>query len=119
MALALTLPAALPAFADDTLDTLRVFADCAGRYRAMTEHMWLVGDPGSGVSADRRDQFADLVAAVMPDAGATPAIVRGWRIEAWAAQAALLQAATFRQDARAGAVARTLVARCDRLLPGA
>jgi hypothetical protein len=119
LVLALTFPAAGPACADEMAETLRIFADCAGRYAAVTEHLWLFDGPASEGSAARRDDFTDLVAAVVPDADVPLATVRGWRIEAWAAQGALLSAATFRRDARADAVARDHIARCDRLLPGA
>jgi len=119
MVLALSLPAASPVCAENPLETLRMFADCTGRYAAVTEHLWLWGDPASDGTATRRDQFADLVDAILPDGDVPIATVHGWRIEAWAAQGALLTAATFRRDARAGAVARSYIARCDRLLPGA
>ncbi|MGQ0564236.1 MAG: hypothetical protein ACT4OK_04095 [Gemmobacter sp.] len=119
LVLALTLPAVAVARAADMTETLHAFADCAGRYTAVTEHLWLFDGQASEATASRRDAFADLVAAVAPDANVTPATLRAWRIEARAAQGALLAAATFRRDARAGAVARMHIARCDRLLPGA
>jgi hypothetical protein len=119
MAIALALPAAFPACADETLLTLRTFADCAGRYTAMTEHLWLFDGAASDSTAARRDAFADLVAVLLPDAGVPATLVRGWRVEARAAQGALLSAATFRRDARAGVVAQSWIIRCDRLLPGA
>jgi hypothetical protein len=117
LALALTFCAATPAAAGDPVQTLRAFADCAGRYTAETEHLWLFDGPASENIAARRDAFADLVGALAPDAGVDMAILRGWRVEARAAQGALLSAATFRRDAQAGVVARAYIHRCDRLLP--
>ena len=119
MAFAVALPAAFPACADDPLQSLRIFADCTGRYTAMTQNLWLFDGAASDSTAARRDAFADLVDVLLPDAGVPVSVVRGWRIEAWAAQAALLSAATFRHDARAGTAARAWITRCDRLLPGA
>lgn len=118
LVLALTLAAASPVCAADPLETLRMFADCTGRYTAVTEHLWLFDGPASEKTAARRDQFADLVGAVAPDTDVSAAIILGWRIEARAAQGALLSAATFRRDARAAATARAYITRCDRLLPG-
>lgn len=101
---------ASPAAADDLL---RLFADCAGRYSAEIEHGWLV-DPAQSVGLQhRRDQFADLAAAL---GNGTQAM--GWRVAAKAAQRGLLMQATFaenEQAARAALAARTA---CDRLLPG-
>lgn len=119
MVFALALSGAPAALADDPSQMLRAFADCTGRYTALTEHLWLFDGAASDGTAARRDAFADLVEAALPDAGVSAVTARGWRIEARAAQAALLSAATFRRDGRAAAAATAWLARCDRLLPGA
>lgn len=103
------------------LDLTREFATCTGRYSALVEHEWLMGTAGDGGTERRRDHFADLLAAVVPPGRA--GAVMGWRIEAKAAQARLLQQAAFatapaaRDSARARAA--RLIAACDSLIPGA
>lgn len=90
------------------------FADCAGRYGATVEHLWLFDGPASEVAARRRDAFVDMLAAFAPDPGATAR-----RADARIAQRALLDRATFARDAAAARIAREWLLRCDRLLPGA
>lgn len=102
--------AASPAAADDLL---RIFADCAGRYSAETEHRWLVDPADADGFEARRDQFADLAASL----GDGPQVM-GWRLAAKAAQRALLMQATFAANERAARTALALRAACDRLLPG-
>ncbi|MDF0600108.1 hypothetical protein P1J78_05135 [Psychromarinibacter sp. C21-152] len=122
MALAATLLAAtlLPAPAR-AFDLPREFATCTGRYSALMEHQWLTDGPASEDTERRRNRFADLLDAVIPPGRGRE--VLGWRIAAKAAQAALLQQATFAADPAARAVARRradrLIATCDRLLLGA
>lgn len=92
------------------------FADCAGRYSAMLEHAWLMSEPAADYERTR-DAFVALLEAV--DAAPT-ATVLGRRIEAKAAQAELLRAATFGSDADQAEWARRryeiLLGLCRRLL---
>jgi hypothetical protein len=101
---------ASPAAADDLL---RMFADCAGRYSAETEHGWLVNPGESDTFRQKRDQFADLAATL----GDGPQVM-GWRVAAKAAQRDLLMQATFTGNEKASRTALALREACDRLLPG-
>lgn len=101
---------ASPAAADDLL---RMFADCAGRYSAETEHGWLVDPAGSDVRQQRRDQFADLAGALGDGTQ-----VMAWRVAAKAAQRDLLMQGSFGQNEKASRTALALREACDRLLPG-
>jgi hypothetical protein len=93
---------------------LREFAVCAGRFSALVEHQWLMDGPASDVSAGTRDSLLALVAAVEePGMGAT---VMGWRIEAKAAQKALLSRADFAKDAVAQRRADELLQACAALV---
>jgi hypothetical protein len=112
--LALILAAPHPVHAFDNPDLPRLFADCAGRYSAMTEHLWMFDGPASEITATRRDAFADLAMALADDT-----TTRALRIEAKAAQAALMSAAAFGGNARAAQTARIHLQVCDALLPGA
>lgn len=94
-------------------DLLRMFADCAGRYSAETEHGWLVSPGVSDVFRQRKDQFADLAAAL----GDGPEVM-GWRVAAKAAQRELLMQASFAANETASRTALALREACDRLLPG-
>ncbi|MFN3973187.1 MAG: hypothetical protein ACK4L4_17795 [Gemmobacter sp.] len=93
---------------------LAKFADCAGRYSATVEHLWLFDGPASDDAARRRDAFADLVAAY---AAGAEAMAR--RVAAKAAQCHLWERAAFSGDARADGLARDYLSRCDSLLIGA
>ena len=109
-----------PAFAGQSLDLAREFANCTGRYSALMEHEWLMGTTGAGATRARRNAFAELVAAVAaPDNG--PRLL-AWRIEAKAAQARLLQHAAFATDPAARDTAERraagLIAACDQLMLG-
>lgn len=74
-------------------DQLRTFATCAGRLTAQLEHQWLMQTAGADALQRQRGQIVELLEAVMPrDRGRD---VLNWRIEARAAQRALLQRATF------------------------
>lgn len=101
---------ASPSAADDLL---RMFADCAGRYSAETEHGWLVDPAGSAEAQWRRDQFVDLAGAL----GSGPQVM-GWRVAAKAAQRELLMQATFAANEVASRTALAAREACDRLLPG-
>ena len=117
---------AAPAFAAQLSPSEQggVFAECAGRYSAETEHLWLMAPASSDPVARRRDDFADLVAAISPDLPPDLAgHLIGLRVAAKAAQRQLLDRAAFatRTDERqrAAALASGFIAACDRLLPAA
>ncbi len=110
-ALALGLLSGGPGVADVLL---RDFSVCAGRYSALVEHQWLVDGPASEDAADRRDAMLELVAAVMPGDMAKTAM--GWRVEAKAAQGALLSRAYFAQDAVAAKRSAQLLQACADLI---
>ncbi len=98
------------------LDLERIFAGCAGRYSAYTEHLWAVDGPASDEAARRRDLFAQLTEA----AGTDPRAL-GWRVSAKAVQRQLLERATYTTGPRAEQaddLARGALAHCDQLLLG-
>ena len=95
-------------------------AICAGRLSAWREHQWLLDGPGSEQTAQRLAAMTEIL-----DAAVQPGEDRGaWalRIEAKAAQRALLQQAAFATDAAAAAQAAQqagrLLAACEGLLLG-
>lgn len=100
-----------PATADPLL---RDFSTCAGRLSALVEHQWLVDGPASESTARQRDAMLALVEAVLPPDQAPRAMQ--WRIEAKAAQAALLTRASFAQDRVAADRADHLVQECMALV---
>ena len=117
---------AAPTFAAPAtpLELARTFADCAGRYSAEAEHLWLTGSADPARTERRRNDFADLTEAIAPDLpGDLAAEMLGMRVSAKAAQRQLLDAATFATRAgerqRAAALASGFIAACDRLLPAA
>ncbi|MDF0598662.1 hypothetical protein [Psychromarinibacter halotolerans] len=118
--LLLLLLSPLKARALDAADLTREFANCTGRYSAQMEHHWLVKAGDENPAERRRNSFAAMLDAVRPpDTGRT---ILAWRIEAKAAQAALLLTATFGTDparrAAAATHARDHIARCDQLMLG-
>ncbi|MEL6957455.1 MAG: hypothetical protein AAGL89_00720 [Pseudomonadota bacterium] len=95
-------------------DPLRYFASCTGRLSAQMEHEWLLSDPRADETEAQRAILIDLLRATMlPDQGHQ---VLNWRIEAKAAQAALLTRATFRDDDWAKDQAARFVRNCTSLL---
>lgn len=97
-------------------DLGRIFADCAGRYSAFTEHLWAVDGPASVEAGRRRDLFVDLA-----EAAGSGHRALGWRVSAKAVQRQLLDSATYTTGSRAeraGDLARRALARCDQLLLG-
>lgn len=110
----------------DTIELTRLFADCAGRFLAEAEHEALFSGHAAQQAMDSRDDFLMLLGAVLPAAraaGLPEARALSWRVEARAAQRALLAAGEFnmRQDAatRARATAERYIATCNRLRLGA
>ena len=84
-------------------EQVRVFAICAGRFSALTEHQWLVDGPASEATEELRAAFADLLDAVTPaavQAGMPDTLAISLRIEAKAAQRELLSLSLFAEDAR-------------------
>ena len=121
-ALALTASQAGAAMPHDPAAQARAFATCLGRYSAVMEHGWLIGDD-STFAASRRAAFEDLLNAILPvarDHGFAGAQVWQYRIGAKQAQARLLQLAFFNGDAARATRARTLAMRqvrtCDMLI---
>jgi hypothetical protein len=103
----------------------QVFAVCAGRLSALTEHQWLTDGPASEKTARLRDAFADLLEAVEPEAraaGMPGTSTIAWRVGAKAAERALLDDALFATDPgrrkRAGAAAEANIAACRGLILG-
>ena len=82
-----------PAMADPLLQE---FSICAGRFSALVEHQWLVDGPASEASARQRDSLLALVGAVAGPGEAQLSL--SWRIEAKAAQRALLDRAWLAGD---------------------
>ncbi len=99
---------------DDPLVAL--FATCAGRFSALMEFQWLTDPGASGESARIRAAMLDLSEAATPAHAASHAL--NLRIEAKAAQAALLHGAHFRGDPHAARRADALLAGCRALHPG-
>jgi hypothetical protein len=110
-ALAVGFVAGSPATADPLL---RDFAVCAGRFSALVEHQWLVDGPASDRSARQRDAMLSLVEAVLPPDMAAASL--HWRIEAKAAQTALLSRAHFAGDRDAKARSTQLLQACADLI---
>lgn len=113
LSLGFALLGAAPAAIAET-DPLRMFAVCAGRLSALMEHQWLTDGPASEETARSRAAMLSLVEAILPPEAAPRAL--NWRIEAKAAQAALLARATFAADPVAARRADHLVAECLGLI---
>ncbi|MGX9355042.1 hypothetical protein ACS3SW_07745 [Roseobacteraceae bacterium S113] len=95
----------------------QTFAGCVGRLSAEMEYAWLMGEDAEDIT-HRRLTFLSLLDATMPaDAGRDTLRTR---IEAKAAQSALLTQATFGQDEsralRARLTAQTYLNHCAALL---
>ena len=96
------------------------FATCAGRFSALMEHQWLVDGPASDQTAVIVANMSALVQAVLTEGQGRRALA--WRIEAKAAQRALLMQADFGADIplrqRAQARTEVLLGACRALLLG-
>jgi hypothetical protein len=100
----------------DPDEQLRTFATCAGRLSAVMEHQWIFDGPASERTEDLRDAVLELLEAVMPaERGGE---VLQWRISAKVAQAALLTRASFNNDTRDAAWARTQAGRLEQECTG-
>lgn len=93
---------------------LRGFATCAGRFSALMEHQWITDPPASDRTASLRAAMLSLVEAVTGPEEAAQAL--NWRVEAKAAQAALLSRATFQGDPSAASLADRLTRDCAALI---
>jgi hypothetical protein len=95
-----------------------LFASCAGRLSALMEHQWQVDGPASEATRAERDAMVELAEAAAPlDAAG---LVMSWRVQARAAQAALLRQATYGRDPQGLALRRSaqLLAECRGLVLG-
>ena len=113
--LLVAIAAVLPASAASADGLGRDFATCAGRYSALTEHLWTLSAPADEAER-RRDLFLERVDATAP---ADDALT--WRVEAKAAQRGLLETARFAggpRATRAQAASAAALDLCDRLLLG-
>ncbi len=90
----LTLP--LPSQAKQTAATEQtlLFATCLGRYSAVMEHAWLMGEEDRD-AITRRSLFEDLLTAVQPASSLSGPQVLDARIRAKHVLAQRLQAAAF------------------------
>lgn len=99
-------------------DQLRSFAICAGRFSALLDHERLMENGAPDLVRSDRISMLELLDAVMPADRVRE--VLSWRINAKAAQAALLTRATFSNDAPDAAWAQQqsdrLVAECRAYL---
>lgn len=95
-------------------DPLRLFAACTGRLSALMEYQWLVQDPAAPQTEARRDAMADLLQAALPLGAERHAM--DLRLQAKAAEAALLRQALGRDGDWALRRALTQVAGCTALL---
>ena len=78
---------------------MRLFATCAGRLSAQMEHQWLLADPAADRTERQRAAMISLLEAAMAPGEERSALAL--RIEAKAAQAALLTRASFGRDWKA------------------
>ena len=114
------------AIASDRIEQLRIFATCAGRMMALRDHLALFGSDGIDAAEARRAQHIAVLEALTEDArdeGFDPRRALHWRIDARAAQSAVLTRSSFgtTQAARDSATAASdrHIAFCDRLILGA
>ncbi|MGI3165942.1 hypothetical protein [Pseudooceanicola sp. 200-1SW] len=118
-ALATALPAAGPlrdaSLSDGPPPSALFLAECAGRLSALMEHQWLLSSAAAPATEARRARMLARLAAI--PAAASPRALLAGRIEAKAAQAALLGRASFaRTEAERRAASRLaarLLAPCD------
>ena len=99
-------------------DLVRVFAGCAGRFSAETEHAWLLGDARADHFEDRLETFVSLLDAIVADEDKRSLL--NFRVDAKLAHSALLTTTTFADQkdraARARSLANIHLTTCDRLL---
>jgi hypothetical protein len=109
----------------DQVEQIRTFATCAGRMMAVRDHLALFGGPEVNRAEAAREAHVAVLDALLETAltdGLDGRRVTAWRVDARAAQAAVLTQADFgttleaRQRARAASARH--VAACDRLILG-
>ena len=105
---------------------VQLFATCAGRYSALLEHERLFDGATSERAALHKQQFEDLLDAVLPDAldwGMPGHMALDWRLTAKHTQATLLHRGVFHTDrdvaAHAKQISETLLNQCRELTPSA
>jgi hypothetical protein len=107
------------------VERARIFADCAGRYAALSMHQSFFDGAASETADAQYHLFLDLLEAVREDAmndGLPGRQLLHWRVESRAAHATLVHRATYNPDPIASDLSRQAAERyislCDRLLPG-
>jgi hypothetical protein len=106
-------------------EQLRTFSTCAGRMMALRDHLALFGGPEVDRAEVAREAHVSILEALLDLAladGFDGRRVTGWRIEARAAQSAVLSQADFgttpERRARARVAADRHIAQCNRLILG-
>lgn len=118
--------AAVPANDPRTAEQIHTFATCAGRMRALSDHLSLFG---GGARIDRaeaaRHQHGAVLEALLEiarAAGFDDGRATTWRVEGLAAQRAVLRQSVFGTSeetrTRAKRAAARHIAACDRLILG-
>lgn len=107
---ALALPPA-PLRAQD--DLARLFAVCTGRLSAAMEHAWLMGGPEAEAAGQQRAAMLSLLEAV---ADPHDKRLMALRVDAKAAQSALMSRAIFAQDKVAAVRSAQLLQGCTDLI---
>lgn len=109
----------LAALSPEPKDRAQIFATCLGRYSAIMEHHWLMGEDAK-TAVSHRQMFEMLLFDVAPASGLGGPEILDMRIRAKRAHAHLLQTATFHTDpARkrmAAATLRRAIRPCDMLI---
>lgn len=110
----------------DLAEEIRVFATCAGRMMALRDHLALFGGAGVDQAEAAREAHLDVLSALLelgPNDDTSPSRVYQWRVEARAAQSAILSQSAFgtRPAARAAAsrASERHVSFCNGLILGA
>ncbi|MDJ0823331.1 MAG: hypothetical protein QNJ09_16165 [Paracoccaceae bacterium] len=113
-----------PVHAETPRDQAQAFANCIGRYTALRDHGWLIGQ-NNPVAETRRALFEDLLEAVLEDArrdGLSGPELLNTRISAKLAQSRLLHMAQMGPEsahaARAQAMAYREMRACDAMVLG-
>lgn len=116
--LALCLPT--PVISEPADDLVTTFATCTGRFSALMEHQWLMGDARADATQRQRARMETLLFSIMPQDRARQTLAR--RIEAKFALSTLLTRASFNRDKRDAARAtnrmEVQIASCNALLLG-
>ncbi|MGP6086609.1 hypothetical protein [Antarctobacter jejuensis] len=87
----------LAALSPEPRERTQIFASCLGRYSAIMEHNWLMGED-SADAVSHREVFEMLLFDVAPASGLSGPEILDMRIRAKMAHAHLLQTSTFHRD---------------------